>query len=67
MRKIVAAVFALMLASPAYAGDYFDDVAYDWTGVYGGVHAGFVQANVNVDPTPASSKANPPPTADCKL
>jgi outer membrane immunogenic protein len=49
MRNVVAAVFALMLASPAYAGDYFEDVAYDWTGVYGGVHAGFIQANVNVD------------------
>ena len=42
---IVAAAFALVLASPAKASDYFADVApYDWTGVYGGVHAGFVQA-----------------------
>jgi outer membrane immunogenic protein len=49
MRNIVAALFVLMLASPAYAGDYFEGVAYDWTGVYGGVHAGFIQANVNVD------------------
>jgi outer membrane immunogenic protein len=49
MRAFVVAAFALMLASSAYAGDYFEDVAYDWTGVYGGVHAGFIQANVNVD------------------
>jgi outer membrane immunogenic protein len=49
MRAIVAAAFALMLASPAYASDYYSDVAYDWTGVYGGVHAGFIQANINVD------------------
>jgi outer membrane immunogenic protein len=49
MRTVVAAAFALMLASPAYASDYYSDVAYDWTGVYGGVHAGFIQANVNVD------------------
>src|SRR3954452_1726139 len=47
---IVAAAFALLLASPAKASDYLADVApYDWTGVYGGVHAGFVQANVTVD------------------
>ncbi len=49
MRAIVAAAFALMLVSPAYASDYYSDVAYDWTGVYGGVHAGFIQANVTVD------------------
>lgn len=50
MRAIVAAAFALMLMSPAHAADYYySDVAYDWTGVYGGVHAGFVQANVTVD------------------
>jgi len=51
MRKaVVAAVFALVLVSPARASDYLTDVAaYDWTGVYGGVHAGFIQANVNVD------------------
>jgi outer membrane immunogenic protein len=50
MRAIVAAAFALMLMSPAHAADYYySDVAYDWTGVYGGVHAGFIQANVNVD------------------
>jgi outer membrane immunogenic protein len=49
MRAIVAAVFALMLVSPAHASDFYSDVAYDWTGVYGGVHAGFIQANVTVD------------------
>ena len=50
MRAIVAATFALMLMSPAHAADYYySDVAYDWTGVYGGVHAGFIQANVTVD------------------
>src|SRR6476620_7159963 len=50
MRAIVAAAFALMLMSPAHAADYYySDVGYDWTGVYGGVHAGFIQANVNVD------------------
>jgi|SoiMethySBSTD1v2_1073268.scaffolds.fasta_scaffold114411_4 outer membrane immunogenic protein len=49
MRVIVATAFALMLVPPAYAADYFDGVAYDWTGVYGGVHAGFIQANVNVE------------------
>jgi outer membrane immunogenic protein len=49
MRAIVAAAFALMLVSPAYAADFESDVIYDWTGVYGGVHAGFIQANVNVD------------------
>jgi outer membrane immunogenic protein len=47
---IVAAAFALVLASPAKAADYLADVApYDWTGVYGGVHAGFIQANVSVE------------------
>jgi outer membrane immunogenic protein len=46
----VAAGFALVVASPAQASDYLADVApYDWTGVYGGLHAGFVQANVTVD------------------
>jgi outer membrane immunogenic protein len=49
MRAIVAAAFALMLVSPAYASDFYSDVAYDWTVVYGGVHAGFIQANVTVD------------------
>ena len=49
MRNIVAAASVLLLVSPAHAADYFDGVAYDWTGVYGGVHAGFIQANVNVD------------------
>jgi opacity protein-like surface antigen len=49
MRAIIAAAFALMLVSPACASDYYSDVAYDWTGVYGGVHAGFIQANINVD------------------
>ena len=44
-----------MLASPANAADYFADVAYDWTGVYGGVHAGFIQANVNVDARPSKA------------
>jgi outer membrane immunogenic protein len=48
MRAIVASAFALMLVSPAYAAD-FEGEAYDWTGIYGGVHAGFIQANVNVD------------------
>jgi outer membrane immunogenic protein len=52
MRAIVAAAFALMLMSPAHAADYYySDVAYDWTGVYGGVHAGFIQGNVTVDQT----------------
>jgi outer membrane immunogenic protein len=47
---VVAAVFTLVLVSPAQASDYFTDIApYDWTGVYGGVHAGFIQANVNID------------------
>jgi outer membrane immunogenic protein len=49
MRAIVAAAFAVMLASSAHASDYYSDVAYDWTGVYGGVHAGFIQANVTID------------------
>ena len=50
MRAIVAAAFALMLMSPAHAADYYySDVAYDWTGVYGGVHGGFIQANVSVE------------------
>jgi outer membrane immunogenic protein len=48
MRAIAAAAFALMLVSPAYAAD-FEGEAYDWTGIYGGVHAGFIQANINVD------------------
>jgi opacity protein-like surface antigen len=47
---IVAVAFALVLASPAKAADYLADVApYDWTGVYGGVHVGFIQANVSVE------------------
>jgi outer membrane immunogenic protein len=47
---VVAAVFALVLVSPAEASDYFTDVApYDWTGVYGGVHAGFIRANITVE------------------
>jgi outer membrane immunogenic protein len=49
MRAFIASAFALMLVSPAYASDYYSDVAYDWTGVYGGVHAGFIQANVTID------------------
>ena len=59
MRAIVAAAFALMLASPAYASDYYSDVAYDWTGVYGGVHAGFLQANINVDGRPRTIQGQP--------
>ena len=59
MRAIVAAAFALMLASPAYASDYYSDVAYDWTGVYGGVHAGFIQANINVDGRPRTIQGQP--------
>ncbi len=47
---IVAVAFALVLASPAKASDYLTDIApYDWTGVYGGVHVGFIQANVSVE------------------
>jgi outer membrane immunogenic protein len=47
---IVAAAFALVLASPAKASDYLTDIApYDWTGVYGGLHAGFIQANASVE------------------
>src|SRR5262245_59925367 len=49
MRAIVAAAFALLLVSPAHASDFYSDIAYDWTGVYGGVHAGFIQANVDIE------------------
>src|SRR4051812_25172086 len=48
MRRLGFLTLMVFLAGPASAADY-DAMIYDWSGVYGGVHAGFIQANVTVE------------------
>jgi outer membrane immunogenic protein len=38
-----------LMAGPAWAADYGNVEVYDWSGVYGGAHAGFIWADVDVD------------------
>ena len=49
MRRLGFLMLMAVLASPASAADYNNAMIYDWSGVYGGVHAGFIQANVTVE------------------
>ena len=49
MKKTVLAIFMLLGSScMAAATDIAEPVAYDWSGFYGGVHAGYLWGDVNV-------------------
>ena len=49
MRRLGFLMLMAVLASPASAADYNNVMTYDWSGVYGGVHAGFIQADITVE------------------
>jgi outer membrane immunogenic protein len=60
IRLITCAGAAMLIASSAYAADIEAPAAYDWSGPYIGLHAGYLWGDVDVDEdeVPAASGGN---------